>query len=178
MDESFVDFSEECATLLRNDILEQYGNLVVMKSISKSYGVPGLRLGIIASANKNLIESIAKDVAIWNINSFAEFYLQIYGKYQKDYETACIDFRNERNRFEKLLSQIPYLRVIPTQANYFLCEITGKYTPKELAELLLQHYRILIKDCSSKVGGRPYIRLAVRNTEDNDKLINALMELK
>ena len=178
VDESFVDFSEECATLLRNDILEQYGNLVVMKSISKSYGVPGLRLGIIASANKNLIESIAKDVAIWNINSFAEFYLQIYGKYQKDYETACMDFRNERNRFEKLLTQVPYLRVIPTQANYFLCEITGKYTPKELSELLLQHYRILIKDCSSKVGGRPYIRLAVRNTEDNDKLINALMELK
>lgn len=178
VDESFVDFSDEGATLLRNDILEKYAHLAVMKSISKSYGVPGLRLGILASSNNELIRWICKDVAIWNINSFAEFYLQIYGKYQKDYELACEDFKRERTRFAKALSEVPYLRVIPTQANYFLCEVTDKYTPEVLAAILLKHYNILIKDCSSKTDGKPYIRLAVRNTEDNNTLINALKELR
>lgn len=178
VDESFVDFSDEGSTLLQNGILEKYAHLAVMKSISKSYGVPGLRLGILASSNNELIRWICKDVAIWNINSFAEFYLQIYGKYQKDYELACEDFKRERTRFAKALSEVPYLRVIPTQANYFLCEVTDKYTPEVLAAILLKHYNILIKDCSSKTDGKPYIRLAVRNTEDNNTLIKALKELK
>lgn len=90
VDESFVDFSMgyEQNTLLRNDILSRYPHLTVMKSISKSYGVPGLRLGVLASADKELIEWMRKDVAIWNINSFAEFYMQIFGKYEDDYRQA------------------------------------------------------------------------------------------
>jgi len=176
LDESFVDFSDEGATLLQNDILEKYTRLAVVKSISKSFGVPGLRLGIIASGDRAFIQKIMKDVAIWNINSFAEFYLQIYGKYQKDYELSCADFKQERKRFEEMLLTIPYLRVIPTQANYFLCEIISKYTPEELATILLQDYRILIKDCSSKMNEKPYIRLAIRNSEDNNTLINALKD--
>ncbi|MBQ5375192.1 MAG: aminotransferase class I/II-fold pyridoxal phosphate-dependent enzyme, partial [Bacteroidaceae bacterium] len=86
VDESFVDFTDgfEDNSLLHNDILETYGNLVVVKSISKSYGVPGLRLGVLASGNKDLIARMKKEVAIWNINSFAEFYMQIFGKYGSD----------------------------------------------------------------------------------------------
>ena len=92
-----------------------------MKSISKSYGVPGLRLGVLASADKELIEWMRKDVAIWNINSFAEFYMQIFGKYEDDYRQASRLFVEERARFQKELSAISWLRVIPSQANYFLC---------------------------------------------------------
>ena len=125
VDESFVDFSEgyEKNTLLRNDILANHPQLVVMKSISKSYGVPGLRLGILASGDEALIEWMKKDVAIWNINSFAEFYMQIFGKYENDYRRACGKFIQERNRFFAALQAIPFLRVIPSQANYFLCEV-------------------------------------------------------
>ena len=67
-------------------------HLVVIKSISKSYGVPGLRLGMAATSDMELINKMRKDVSIWNINSFAEFYMQIYGKYEKDYQKACRDF--------------------------------------------------------------------------------------
>ena len=86
VDESFVDFTTGYAdnSLLHNDILLQYPTMMVMKSISKSYGVPGLRLGVFASSDVDLIARIKKEVSIWNINSFAEFYLQIYGKYEND----------------------------------------------------------------------------------------------
>ena len=100
VDESFVDFSVgyEKNTLLRDDVLEKYPNLVVMKSISKSYGVPGLRLGVLASADRALVNRIKKGVAIWNINSFAEFYMQIFGKYEKNYKDASARFIQEREQ--------------------------------------------------------------------------------
>ncbi|MBQ9230305.1 MAG: aminotransferase class I/II-fold pyridoxal phosphate-dependent enzyme [Prevotella sp.] len=181
VDESFVDFSEdfEHNSLLHNDILESYKGLVVMKSISKSYGVPGLRLGILASADTDTICRIKEDVSIWNINSFGEFYMQIFGKYEKDYVQACHRFIAERDRFGKLLRTIPYLKVLPTQANYFCCQVIDKYTSAELTLLLLERFNIMAKDCDSKNGlrGGNYIRLSVRDTEDNDHLIEALRSL-
>lgn len=183
LDESFVDFSDNGFgnTLLRNDILEQFPTMCVMKSISKSYGVPGLRLGILASANEELINGMKKDVAIWNINSFGEFYMQIYGKYEKDYARSCDKFREERAVFEKELKEIPFLKVIPSQANYFLCELTGGITSYDLTLRLLTDFNILIKDCSSKKGfgkdGRQYVRIAIRDRHDNSMLVKALKSI-
>ena len=181
VDESFVDFTDnfEYNTLLKNNILEQNENLVVIKSISKSYGVPGLRLGILASSDENLIRWMKKDISIWNINSFAEFYMQIFSKYSSEYNEACKKFIVERKRFYNKLNQVSYIRVIPSQANYFLCEITDRYTSSELAELLLSNYNILIKDCNTKHGleGKNYIRLSIRDKHDDDTLVSALLNL-
>lgn len=181
VDESFVDFSDslENNSLLDNDILEKYSNLIVIKSISKSYGVPGLRLGVLASSNIGLVKRIREDISIWNINSFAEFYMQIFNKYELDYKQACKLFVKERNRFYEDLKQIEFLRVIPSKANYFLCEVTCKYSSRELTELLLSKYNILIKDCSTKSAfkGADYIRIAIRSASDNRLLVNALTEL-
>lgn len=181
VDESFVDFSEDFRnnSLLHNEILQAYPNLAVMKSISKSYGVPGLRLGILASSDEALINWMKHDVSIWNINSFAEFYMQIFGKYQKDYDRACQKFIAERERFMARLTDIPFLRVIPSQANYFLCQITEKYTSEELTRRLLMDFNILIKDCDNKDGlkNKNYVRIAVRDQKDNDTLVEALKTL-
>ena len=179
VDESFVDFvdTEGEFSLLHNEVLENNAHLYVVKSISKSYGVPGFRLGVLASGNKELIAGMKKEVAIWNINSFGEFYMQIYEKYHKEYLKACELFRQERKLFYDELQQIPYLHVIPSQANYFLCEITGgKLSARELAVRLLADHNILIKDCSTKAAfnNRNYIRLAVRDRKDNHKLTEAL----
>lgn len=179
VDESFVDFADEQASLMSSELLHRFPNLCVMKSISKSYGVPGLRLGVLASADSALIESLRRDVAIWNINSFAEFYMQIFNKYEKDYRSACTKFRAERTRFAAELERIPGLKVYPSQANYFLCELTGGVSAESLALKLLTDHNILIKDCSSKKGfgsGRQYVRLAIRDRSDNDLLIRALKE--
>jgi histidinol-phosphate/aromatic aminotransferase/cobyric acid decarboxylase-like protein len=182
VDESFVDFSEDYSTnsLLSDEILETYPHMIVMKSISKSYGVPGLRLGILCAADKELIARIKKKVSIWNMNSFAEFFMQIYNKYEKDYQRACDKFIAERACFEQQLRQINYLRVMPTQANYFLCEVLPPYTASEIVIYMLKQYNILTRDCSKKTGLNPnkqYMRISVRSHEDNTRLIQALKEL-
>lgn len=178
VDESFVDFSEGSYgnTLLKDDILREHPNLVVVKSISKSYGVPGLRLGVLATADDTIIAPMRKDVAIWNINSFAEYYMQIFGKYEGDYHKACRQIIAERNRFYDELKKIPFLRVIPSQANYFLCEIISSYTSHELTLKLLTEHEILLKDCGKKqaFAGRSFIRIAVRDKADNDRLLKIL----
>lgn len=178
-DESFVDFADETFSMINQKYLTTNPHMIVLKSISKSYGVPGLRLGVLASGNTELVAMVKKKVAIWNINSFAEFYMQIYEKYSTDYATACHLFKEERKQFEHELKEVPYIRVVPSQANYFLCEVTAKYTSRELAIRLLKDYGILIKDCSTKkaFGGRNYIRLAIRDRNDNSRLIKALKEL-
>lgn len=181
IDESFIDFSDDYTnnSLLCNKTLTDNPNLLVMKSISKSYGVPGLRLGILASANTTLIETMKKDVAIWNINSFAEYFMQIFSKYENDYHSACNKFRSEREAFFKELSDIDFIKVIESQANYFLCEVTSRYTSSSLTQTLLEQHNILIKDCSTKTAfqGRDYIRIAIRNRADNHTLYEILKTL-
>ena len=179
VDESFVDFSENYAvnSLLADDVLEAHPRMIVIKSISKSFGVPGLRLGILASADKELIAHIKREVSIWNLNSFAEYFMQIYNKHEKDYLEACDKFVAERSDFEQQLRKIPFLRVMPSQANYFLCEILPPYTASEMVIYMLKQHNILTRDCSKKPGldpNRQYMRIAVRNHEDNKRLVEAL----
>lgn len=180
VDESFVDFSDEGLenSILNNDYFVN-SKLIVLKSLSKSHGIPGLRLGVLATGDIDLLNSIRKDVSIWNINSFAEYYLQIFDKYESDYRNACQKFLIERKRFYNALNKIPYLRTIPSQANFFLCEVTSHISSKALLEILLKKYDILIKNCDTKIGfkGQNYIRIAVRNEIDNNKILKALSEL-
>ena len=180
LDESFVDFADTTGpfSLFDNAVLAANPHLVVVKSISKSYGVPGLRLGVLASGNVELVAKLKKEVAIWNINSFGEFYMQIYEKYHKDYVKACDAFRAERALFLEELKRIPFLEVYESQANYFLCRVTGRFTSHELALKLLKH-NILVKDCGTKkaFNGGNYIRLAVRDRRDNHYLTEILAGL-
>lgn len=176
VDESFADFSDELDnTLFVQNLLSDNHHLYVMKSISKSYGVPGIRLGVLASGDVETIANMKKDVAIWNINSFGEFYMQIEEKYKKDYIVALEHFRKERARYLDALSNVQGLRVIPTQANFVMAEITNGVTAAELTRKLIPH-NILIKNLFSKVkaNDRQYIRLAVKTTEENNKMVEAL----
>ncbi len=177
IDESFADFAdEENNTLIDQKILNMFPLLYVMKSISKSYGVPGLRLGVLASGDTEMISLLKKDVAIWNINSFGEFYMQIEEKYKKDYEEALRKLRQERKRFESELSSVKGLRVVPSQANFVMVQLADNISPKELLKKLLIHHDLLIKELTTKTNGKNYLRLAIRNTEDNNILLDALKE--
>ena len=184
LDESFVDFAEPEIrfTFIDEELISKHKNVIVIKSISKSYGVPGIRLGVLVSGDESLIEKIQKNTSIWNINSFAEFFLQIFDKYKKFYGSACDKIAEERARFSAELAKIPGIKVYESQANYLLCKLSGeseKIGSAGLAEKLLDGYNILIKDLSSKKGFEKgqFIRLAVRNCQDNDRLIFALKEI-
>lgn len=177
IDESFSDFADEDDNSLLDDtILKQNHHLFLVKSISKSYGVPGLRLGVLASGDTETIDRLKKDVAIWNINSFAEFFMQIEEKYKKDYVDALKRFRSERKRFVTALSGVKGLRVIPSQANFIMAELTNGIQAEELTRRLIVNNNILIKNLYPKMNHeeKQYIRLAVRTTEENNQLVDAL----
>ncbi len=183
VDESFVDFADladgesiEDNTLIREEILKEYKNLYVVKSISKSYGVPGLRLGVLASADEEKVNQIKKNMPIWNINSFAEFFMQIIPKYRKDYAAALVEFRKTRKDFLEKLEQIEYLKAVPTQANYVICEVIGR-SAGEICICLFEK-GILIKNLTEKVkNDRQYIRIAIRTQEENDQVLKILNEI-
>ena len=181
VDESFIDFVEddEWHTLLDMEVLLNHPSLIVLKSISKSFGVAGLRLGVIATADTDLIAFMKKDVAIWNINSFAEYYLQIIEKYRDDYYEAMEKFKEVRRRYLDKLSKIKVFKVYPSQANYVMCHIENSVTSTELADILLNRYNVLIKNLASKEGLNKgnYVRLSVKSDEENDYIVNALMEI-
>lgn len=179
IDESFSDFAEETDNSLFDSMfLGHNPHLFVIKSISKSYGVPGLRLGVLASGDTELIDYLKKDMSIWNINSFAEFYMQIEEKYQKDYAKALGLFRAERKRFINALSGVRGLRVIPSQANFVMAEITNGTSAEELTRRLIVNNNILIKNLYPKMDRKEkqFIRLAVKTRDENDKLVSALKE--
>lgn len=177
VDESFIDFSdlENEPSLLRNEILTKYTNLILIKSISKSFGVPGLRLGVLASADCDLINCLRNDVSIWNINSFGEFFLQIFEKYKKEYKEGMSQFSKIRASFYNELAKLHHIRIIPSQSNYFLCELLDGRKATSITTRLLNEFDLFIKDLSTKKGfNGEYIRIAIKLPEENDILLRAL----
>jgi len=181
-DESFIDFSEKEIryTLLDENILFENPNLTVIKSLSKSYGVPSLRLGVLANSDSGYVQKIKKANAIWNINSFAEYFMQIFTKYSKYYETACDKIARERKRFSEELSKIAGIKVYKSQANFLLCELQGKISATNLTQKLLDEYNIFIKDLSHKkcFENGKFIRLAVKSEQDDNEFLEVLRKIK
>ena len=177
VDESFVDFAakEKRFTLLSDEVISKHPSLIVIKSISKSYGVPGIRLGLLATSNEELLKQIKEEMQIWNINSFGEYYLQIYQLYAKDYVSACDKIAAQRDYLISELRKFKSLKVYDSDANYVLVKLLNG-SSLDLAVTLLDKYKIVIKDLSSKdkFKGLNYVRLAVRDQKDNDYLLEVL----
>ena len=178
-DESFIDFASENEryTLIDNEILENNKNLIVIKSISKSYGIPGIRLGVLACGNQELLQKIKQYISVWNINSYGEYFLQIGNLYKKDYVTSCNKIAEVRQKFIDELRKNSKIKVYESQANYLLCYL-GEYDSTDIALKLLEK-NILIKDLKTKSAFKDmnYIRLAIRTEEENQQLIEELNKL-
>ena len=177
LDESFLDFADKGfeSSLLNSKDLETFDNLIVIKSIGKSYGIGGLRLGVLATSNLEVLNQIKAEAPIWNINSVSEFYLQIIGKYSSDYKTSCNKIILRRGELFRALKKITYITPFPSQANYILMEIKGINATK-LSIDLCHKFGILVKDCSKKTGfvKDNCIRVAVRDSQDNQYLVDCL----
>ena len=179
-DESFIDFADPKLryTLIKDDILEKYPNLIVIKSISKSYGIPGIRLGVLASSNKALVSGIKDVLPVWNINSYGEYFLQIANLYKSDYAAACDKIAEERTRMIKRLKKLlpKTCIVFDSQANFILLDL-GDVNSTNIAVKLLDK-NIFIKDLRTKHAfeGKNFVRLAIRTREENNELIKFLVE--
>ena len=177
LDESFIDFMnlELDGTLIDQVLLDAYPNLVIVKSISKSHGVPGVRLGVLLSSDESLITAIKKDVSIWNINSFGEYYMQIAGKYKKSFKQGLMKFYDARQMFVDELCLIDAIKVYPSQANYIMIQLLDGIQSIDVAHYLLEHHNVLIKDLSPKQGFHTQmIRIAVKTPLENADLVDGL----
>lgn len=180
-DESFIDFSEpdKRYTFITDDILNSFPNLIVIKSISKSYGVPGIRLGVLASSNEALIQEIKQKIPVWNINSYGEYFLQIANLYKNDYILSCDKIAEERKRMiKKLQEALPKkCHVYSSEANFLMVDLGNIDSTKLAIELL--NKKIFIKDLKTKDAfkNKNFIRLAIRTKEDNNKLTHAISSM-
>ncbi|MDR1612708.1 MAG: aminotransferase class I/II-fold pyridoxal phosphate-dependent enzyme [Planctomycetota bacterium] len=179
VDESFVDFAGKPGAngLIGDSILGGYPNLVVIRSLSKTFGVPGLRLGVAASGDMEVVKRLRRSLAIWNINSFAEFFLQVGIKYRRQYLAACRQLIDARESMRRALAELEFVDPLPSQANFILCELTGNASARSVAARLLFEDDIFIKRISPNrrgLEGKKYIRVAVTTPDDNAFLVERL----
>lgn len=177
IDESFIDFADEDIrySLLSDNILDKYKNLYVIKSIGKSYGIGGLRLGVLCSSDYESLKIMKEKMPVWNINSIAEYFLQIFPIYKKDYESSCNKISEERKFMIEALNKNDKIKVYNSQANYLMCELK-ELNSSDLTLYLLKNNNIFIKDLKNKKGfeNKEMIRIAIKSHDDNIEIINAI----
>jgi histidinol-phosphate/aromatic aminotransferase/cobyric acid decarboxylase-like protein/choline kinase len=178
IDESFIDFaggqgSSVSTWLLENDV----PRALVIKSLSKCLGVPGLRLGYALSADPVLIAAMNAEIPIWNLNSAAQYFLELLLKYRPEISASFQKSIRDREGFETMLSQLEFLEPFPSGANFILCRLAEDGpTADSLARRMLQESGIYIKACTRKfpAGRGEYVRFAVRLPDENRRLIEEL----
>ena len=175
VDESFIEFSRVSPNPSIVDLVDDYPNLMIIKSMSKNYGIPGLRLGYIVSGNSSHIEQIRQSVAIWSINSIAQGFLENLSRYQSQFVGSCERVVASTQKLFCDLAAIQGVTPYPTEGNFILCELGSGMTGTQTATMLLEQSGILISDRSNKGGlGPNFIRVASRTEEENERLATAL----
>ena len=175
IDQSFIEFVYAEPDPSALDLIFEYPNLIVLKSLSKNYGIPGLRLGYAASGNEQRVAELRQDLPIWNINSLAQFFLGQMPHYQKQFTKSCEKVRGATQRLYEGLQNVPYLYAYPTQGNFVLCRTRSGCDSSELVSQLFDRHRVLVNNCGEKEGlDHSYLRIASRTDEENADLLKAL----
>jgi histidinol-phosphate/aromatic aminotransferase/cobyric acid decarboxylase-like protein/choline kinase len=178
VDESFIEFSSAGSVM---PACESGGldNVVIIKSLSKSMGMPGLRLGYVYGTNRDFMAFVNDSLPIWNMNSLAEFTLEIVLKHRKSLAQSFADTIKDRETFAAMLSKLSCVeRVFPSQGNFLLVRLSAKAGPaSSVVVRLLSRHSIYVKDISHKFADkRAYVRCAVRLPHENAMLVSALAD--
>lgn len=177
VDESFIDFGGEAIPSLL-PVADKYSNLLILRSMSKHCGVPGLRLGYCYSGNLYLLNKLRRVVPTWNINTLAEYFLSLLPATDAEYHAARKRLIAEIHWLSEELAKVPGLHVYPTGANFVLIKIENGQTAAEVQRDLLQGFKMYVRDCSNKVGiDRYHIRVASQGRQKDAKLVEALKTL-
>jgi histidinol-phosphate/aromatic aminotransferase/cobyric acid decarboxylase-like protein len=175
VDDSFIEFVTAESDQAASNLVFEFPNLIVLKSLSKNYGIPGLRLGYAVSGNSERVKQLRQDLPIWNINSLAQFFLRHYGEYREEFTVSCLRVREATHLLFQQLGGVPYLHPFPTQGNFVLCRVLSGFTGEGLTSALFDQYKILVNNCGRKEGLEDsYIRIASRTKGDNAALVAAL----
>ena len=178
IDESFLDFSDCDPDPSAMGMIHEFPNLIIIKSMSKVYGIPGLRLGYAVTGDPAKASQMRKDIPIWSINSLAQYFLSEVHKYSDEYAESCNAVKRATSLLAKGLDGVPFLDPYPTQANFVMCRVLNGFTSTELTTRLFEEFRMFINDCGRKMGlDNQYVRIASCSAEDNAELIDALQKI-
>ena len=180
VDESFMDFVQNPGqTTLEHDI-ERYPNMAIFKSMSKAYGICGLRIGYMLTANAAFADAVRKGVHIWNINGFAEEFLRLVPGYRQEFVESCQQVRADRDNLYDKLCAVPGMTVYKPDANFVFCRLPddAQSAPEVTRRLFIEH-NMYIKHCQSKTlpDSDRYIRIASRTEMENCTLVGALADI-
>ncbi len=181
IDESFIEFTsverDGIPTLRRH--LAQFPNLVIVRSLGKDFGVCGLRLGLVATANLPVLGEIRRFLPIWNISPLAERFLRLCLEYKNDYENARAQCIIETQLLAKRLTAVRQLKVWETFSNFVLFKILDpRVSAVQLRDHLLTKHGFYVRDCSRKLGlGEKFIRVGTNLPDENARLVEAVKEL-
>ena len=180
IDESFIDFTDNASDTTMENEIERYDNLSIIKSLSKCYGIGGLRLGYLITNNRRFAEGIRNSMPIWNINGFAEAFLRLAPRYRAEFSMSCQMVRDVRDDLYSKLNEIPELTVFEPCANFIFLRLPDDTIsgPELTKELFIRH-NLMIKHCSGKnmANGDRFLRIACRNKEANSILVEAIHSL-
>ncbi len=177
VDESFIDFAgKDIPSLLPH--IDKFKNLVVVRSMSKHCGVPGLRLGYCCSSNKKIISKMEELVPVWNVNTLAEYFLTQLHKTDAAYHKARLRVVEDVQYLYNELKKIDGFVVYPTGSNFVMVKCECGATATELQHRLLEEFHAYVRDCSNKVGLDNYhIRVASQGRKKDKILIKALKKI-
>jgi histidinol-phosphate/aromatic aminotransferase/cobyric acid decarboxylase-like protein len=180
IDESFIGFAENPDQISLEQEIANYPNMVIFKSMSKAYGICGLRIGYMLTANSKFAEAVRNGVHIWNINGFAEEFLRILPDYKQEFIESCKKVRADRDSLYKKLCGIDGMTVLKPDANFIFCRLPDyvQSAPEITKKLFIEH-NMYIKDCVGKTqpDSDRYIRIASRTETENCTLVDALSDM-
>jgi histidinol-phosphate/aromatic aminotransferase/cobyric acid decarboxylase-like protein len=173
VDESFIDFSDlaSAATFAAGT-----ANLVVVKSMGKSLGWHGVRLGY-AVANPERAQVMRTRLPFWNINGLAAYILKTATSFKREYEASFALVKEDREFMTERLATVPGLTIYPSKANFLFIELPHGVSGRRLRDRLLKNHGVMIRECSNKIGStEQYLRLAVQGRAAVDVLVPALRD--
>ena len=179
IDESFLEFVENAENETLFSVLQEFPSLIVLRSLTKSWGIPGLRLGFLATFGST--DRLRRMQAPWSVNSIAEAWSRSFLTAARRAELALSfeALRLEKERFARRLSEIPGIRLHRGAANFLLLELVSESLEAGNLYGDLGRRGLLVRVCDSFRGmtaGR-FIRVAVRSAFENDRLAQELSEL-
>lgn len=178
VDESFIHFAYEDTQfrlLSVAQLIKKYPSIIVLKSMSKDFGIAGIRAGY-GIMKKSYVDTLLKNGYLWNSNGLAEYFFRLYTRadFAYNYEKVRVKYILETMEFIEELKKIPNIRVYPSRANFVLIELTG-VSSNDFVSMLLIRYGIYVRTCGDKIGLEgEFIRLASRSKTENDYILRSL----
>jgi histidinol-phosphate/aromatic aminotransferase/cobyric acid decarboxylase-like protein len=183
VDESFIHFACEGDGYIYRSVADQVGrlpNLTVVKSMSKDFGIAGIRAGYAVMA-PDRVRTLLDNGYLWNSSGIAEYFFDLYSRpdFQAQYERERIRFIRNSRRFFAALGKIDGLHVYPTHANFALAELRGGLSADELVCRLLIRRGIYTRTCDDKKGleAGKFVRIAARNRPENAYIVRSLRRM-